>query len=103
MIELEKPDRTDPKTWSPNEQIRLLLWHIQTHSPEAIEQFQAIRDIERAIEEEKQTAETKHYYGWTDPTIYSPYANRSYSSTMTVQEDSKKESLWDAMKRMAGY
>lgn len=54
-------DRANPSTWGADEKISFFTWFIQTYHPEAVEQFQALRDIERKIQlEEYEKAQRAH-------------------------------------------
>ena len=96
-------DRTNPSTWSLNEQVKFLIWNAQVNHPESIEQFQALQDIERKVQEEERQSQYERYMqGYQDPRAL--YAQNAYQpgQAVTITTLPKQESVWDDMKRMVG-
>lgn len=112
----------DMNDWSQVEFQNFVKWFIEVNHPEAVEQYQAIRDIERQAQEaeqiERDLAQAKmmeQYYksqmnqarnmyqtGYTNTS--STFQPQNYGTVITVAEDETKPlSIWDKMKRMAGY
>ena len=100
--------------WSQVELQNFVKWFIEVHHPEAVEQYQAIRAIERSAQErerleyEIQQAEYMKRF-WANQARGAqnayPYSQYPYATTATQSlstAEPKKESIWDAMKRMAG-
>lgn len=90
----------DMEHWDSLEMRRFIKWFVNMHYPEAVGQFQAIRKIERANEEqarlqaEQAQAEfVKHYWDNQAQGLVTP--NQVYSQS--------SKSIWDRMKDMAGY
>jgi hypothetical protein len=97
----------DMNDWSISEFQNFVKWFVEVHHPEVVEQYQAVRAIERKVEEENKPAvKLNHQFGWTDPTIhptmYYPIGT-SIGATVTPNKEEPKTSIWEAMKKMAGY
>jgi len=118
----ERMDNTsmDMNHWSAVEFQNFVKWFIEVHHPEAVEQYQAVRAIERSAQErerleyEAQQAEYMKQF-WANqargaqnayPYSQYPYATTATQSLSTATQSTtpppKQESIWDAMKRMAG-
>ena len=94
--------------WSPTELQNFVKWFIEVNHPEAVEQYQAIRAIERSAQErerleyEAQQAEYMKQF-WANQARGAQNAYPYSQSIVAVDNSSpKQESIWDAMKRMAG-
>jgi uncharacterized membrane protein len=100
--------------WSAVEFQNFVKWFIEVHHPEVVEQYQAVRDIERQVEaREKIEADLrmnelmKQYRAAQAQGMQNayPYSQSMYypiTATQSVPTPPKQESIWDAMKRMAG-
>ena len=101
--------------WSQVELQNFVKWFIEVNYPDAVKQYQAIRDIERGVAErerleyEAQQAEYMKQF-WANQALGAqnayPYSQSPYATTATQSlstAEPKQESIWDAMKRMAGY
>jgi iron-sulfur cluster repair protein YtfE (RIC family) len=88
-------DKTNPSTWSPNEQTQFFIWFIQTYHPEAVEQFQALRDIERKIEQEEHEKAQRVHLEWQ---------LKLAQQIKEAHEQRAKEtqSIWGKMKQAVG-
>lgn len=101
--------------WSAVELQNFVKWFIEVNHPEAVKQYQAIRDIERQVEHAKkleyeaQQAEYMRQYwanqasalqqGYVNPhSIYQ--AQNAYQAPIAVQEEPKK-SFWERCKELA--
>ena len=98
--------------WSIVELQNFVKWFMEVNHPEAVEQYQAIRDIERKVEVEEQLkayreeqkvreqllqARIDAMRNQTDPrSIYGPWG------TVVTPEDRKVKSFWERAKEMAG-
>lgn len=107
----------DMNQWDNHEFRTFMKWFIEANHPEVIEQYQAVRAIERKVEFEEanrrrreqleaemrlrqQSLAQQQAY----PYSQSPYVTTATQSLSTATpEIHKHESIWDAMKRMAGY
>ena len=91
---------SDLEDWEVNEMRKFIKWFVNMHYPEAIEQFLAIRKIERANEEQAKLEERQRWYE-KDLELQKQLQARvqqAYGNTLTQQK-----SIWDRMKEMAGY
>lgn len=88
----------DMNNWDGVEFRKFMKWFIEVHHPEAIGEYQAVRAIERKIEEEERNriraAQLEADMQLNDLVM------RNFKKHLTEQTS---ESVWDAMKRMAGY
>lgn len=91
----------DMEDWDSIEVRRFIKWFVNMHYPEAVEQFQAIRKIERANEEQIK-AETVQ----AQLDLMKKYWDSQVQAQITpsqVYSQSSTKSVWDRMKEMAGY
>lgn len=95
----------DMEDWDVQEMRKFIKWFVNMHHPEAIEQFQAIRKIERANEEqvklqaEQEQAEFFRQY-WNNQ---ASKAQNAYPYAQVTSQATQQKSVWDRMKEMAGY
>jgi hypothetical protein len=110
----------DMNHWSQVELQNFVKWFIEVNYPDAVKQYQAVRDIERQAEKAKEIEadlrinELMRQYqqaqmrGLQNAYPYSqyPYAATATQAISTATQSTtpppKQESIWDAMKRMAG-
>lgn len=90
----------DMEDWDVQEMRKFIKWFVNMHHPEAVEQFLAIRKIERANEEQAKLEERQRWYEKELELQKQLQARvqQSYGNTLTQQK-----SVWDRMKEMAGY
>jgi uncharacterized protein YfaT (DUF1175 family) len=95
----------DMENWDVQEMRKFVKWFVNMHHPEAIEQFQAIRAIERANEEQaKLQAEETYQKHITDHwNTLAQRAQNAYPYVQVTSQDTQQKSIWDRMKEMAGY
>jgi hypothetical protein len=90
--------RDDPSTWATGEQIKFMVWCMQTHHPEAAEQFQAVRDIERQIEEEQEREKQSLYWQSVGRYYQQQGDPRAiYGNPVSLQETPKKQGFWQSL------
>jgi hypothetical protein len=106
----------DMNNWDNHEFRKFLQWFIEANHPEVIEQYQAVRAIERKIEQEEanrryreqleaemqlrqrvQAQRAQQAY----PYSQSPYATTATQSLSTAEP--KPKTLWECAKQLAGY
>lgn len=85
---------SDLEDWEVNEMRKFIKWFVNMHYPEAIEQFLAIRKIERANEEQARLEEQQRWLQREMELRQQAFANISQA---------EQKSIWDRMKEMAGY
>ena len=77
---------------------KFIKWFVNMHHPEAIEQFLAIRKIERANEEQARLEEQQR---WLKREMELQQQIRQ--QTLANIPQAKQKSVWDRMKELAGY
>lgn len=106
----------DMNNWDSQEFHKFMKWFIEANHPEAVEQYQAVRAIERKIEQEEanrryreqleaemqlrqrvQAQRAQQAY----PYSQSPYATTATQSLSTAEP--KPKTLWECAKQLAGY
>lgn len=101
----------DINAWDPTEFRNFVKWFIEVHHPDAVKQYQAIRDIERQAEhakrleyEAKQAEYMKQFWANKARAAQNAY---QYPTTATqgvygiaVQEEPKQQGFFDVLKRM---
>lgn len=104
----------DINHWSQVELQNFVKWFIEVNYPDAVKQYQAIRDIERQAEKVKELELEiqrqefmKQYWANQARGAQNAYTNpQSLYTALPTQAITitppKQESIWDAMKRMAG-
>lgn len=105
----------DMADWGGDEFRRFVKWFIEVNHPEAVKQFQAIRAIERKVEEEElnrrylaeleadaklrqmaQAHRAQNAYPYNVSSTQQGYG-------IAVSTDPPRKSVWDRAKEMAGY
>ena len=89
---------SDLEDWEVNEMRKFIKWFVNMHYPEAIEQFLAIRKIERANEEQARLEEQQR---WLKREMELQQQIRQ--QTLANIPQAKQKSVWDRMKELAGY
>ena len=91
-------ESTNLEHWDVQEFRKFIKWYVGMHNPEAIEQFLAIRKIEKANERQEQLAKEMAWH------------ERELELRKQIREENIKRienqvpiSIWDKMKEMAGY
>lgn len=95
----------DMEDWDVQEMRKFIKWFVNMHHPEAVEQFLAIRKIERANEEQArlqaEEAYQKHIRDyWNNQ---ASKAQNAYPYTQVTSQSIQQKSIWDRMKELAGY
>lgn len=89
---------SDLEDWEVNEMRKFIKWFVNMHHPEAIEQFLAIRKIERANEEQARLqAEQK----WMEREV--ELRKRIREQALANISEQQAKTIWGKMKELAGY
>lgn len=92
---------TDLEDWEVNEMRKFIKWFVNMHHPEAIEQFLAIRKIERANEEQVRLEEQQR---WLKREMEIQQQIRDgLQQRREALTNQPPLSIWDKMKDMVGY
>ena len=90
--------------WSQVEFQNFVKWFIEVNYPDAVEQYQAVRAIERhaekaaELEHEIRMAELRKNY---TQNAYQNPQSMYYGMSVTVDEDTKTKSFWERCKELA--
>lgn len=95
----------DMEDWDVQEMRKFVKWFVNMHHPEAVEQFQAIRAIERANEEQTrlQAEETYQKHMIDHWNTLAQRAQNAYPYAQVTSQATQQKSFWERAKEMAGY
>lgn len=84
-------DSNDLEHWDVQEFRKFIKWYVNMHHPEAIEQFQAIRKIERANERQEELA---RQMAWHEREL----ELRKQMASEMVRINTKNRTIWDRVR-----
>lgn len=108
-IRMVNNESLDMEDWHDNEVHKFIKWFVAMHHPEAIEQFQAIRKIERANEEQEAREQEARRLEIERQMLQQKYAqlqNSPYYTTSSITSQAyvtEQKSFWERAKELAGY
>lgn len=101
QVDEEDNESLDMEKWGSVEIRKFIKWYVNMHHPEAVEQFLAIRKIERANEAQ---ARLEEYKRWVEREMKIQQKIRdSLQQRTEALKNQPPKSIWDRMKEMAGY
>lgn len=101
QIDEEDNESLDMEKWGSVEIRKFIKWYVNMHHPEAIEQFLAVRKIERANE---QQARLEEHQRWLEREMeFHQRMKEEVERKVEALKNQPPVSIWDRMKELAGY